>query len=72
MLIIINRIQLLYYSSFNSCDLLMAVEAYLFKFRAVLKLLRNFAEQLFKASVTSPSYWSSAVLFIALMCGRRP
>ena len=50
----------------------MAVEAYLFKFRAVLKLLRNFAEQLFKASVMSPSYWSSAVLFIALMCGRKP
>ena len=39
---------------------------------AVLKLLRNFAEQLFKASVTSPSYWSSAVLFIALMCGWIP
>ena len=39
---------------------------------AVLKLLRNFAEQLFKASVTSSSYWSSAVLFIALMCGKTP
>jgi len=39
---------------------------------AVLKLLRNFAEQLFKASVTISSYWSSAVLFIALMCGGRP
>lgn len=34
----------------------------------VLKLLRNFAEQLFKASVTISSYWSSAVLFITLMC----
>ena len=39
---------------------------------AVLKLLRNFAEQLFKASVTISSYWSSAVLFIALMCGWIP
>ena len=39
---------------------------------AVLKLLRNFAEQFFKASVTISSYWSSAVLFIALMCGRKP
>lgn len=36
----------------------------------VLKLLRNFAEQLFKASITISSYWSSAVLFIPLMCGR--
>ena len=35
---------------------------------AVLKLLRNFTEQLFKASVTISSYWSSAVLFITLMC----
>ena len=35
----------------------------------VLKLLRNFAEQLFKALVTISSYWSSAVLFIPLMCG---
>ena len=35
---------------------------------AVLKLLRNFAEQLFKASVTISSYWSSAVLFITLTC----
>ena len=39
---------------------------------AVLQLLRNFAEQFFKASVTISSYWSSAVLFIALMCGRKP
>ncbi len=39
---------------------------------AVLKLLRNFAVQLFKASVTISSYWSSAVLFIALMCGGLP
>ena len=39
---------------------------------AVLKLLRNFAEQLFKASVTISSYWSSAVLFITLMCGSLP
>ena len=39
---------------------------------AVSKLLRNFAEQLFKASVTISSYWSSAVLFIPLMCGRIP
>ena len=39
---------------------------------AVLKLLRNFAEQFFKASVTISSYWSSAVLFIALMCGEIP
>lgn len=38
----------------------------------VLKLLRNFAEQLFKASVTISSYWSGAVLSIALMCGRIP
>ena len=35
---------------------------------AVLKLLRNFAEQLFKASVTISSYWSSAILFITLTC----
>ena len=39
---------------------------------AVLKLLRNFAEQLFKASVTISSYWSSTVLFITLMCGGLP
>ena len=39
---------------------------------AVLKLLRNFAEQLFKASVTISSYWSSAVLFITLMSGGLP
>ena len=39
---------------------------------AVLKLLRNFAEQLFKASATISSYWSSAVLFIVLMCGEIP
>ena len=39
---------------------------------AVLKLLRNFTEQFFKASVTIPSYWSSTVLFIALMCGWIP
>ena len=39
---------------------------------AVLKLLRNFAEQFFKASVTISSYWSSSVLFIDLMCGRKP
>ena len=39
---------------------------------ADLKLLRSFAEQLFKASVTSSSYWSSAILFIALICGWIP
>ena len=39
---------------------------------AVLKLLRNFAEQLFKASVTISSYWSIAVFLIALMCGSVP
>ena len=39
---------------------------------AVLKLLRNFAEQLFKVSVTISSYWSNAVLFITLMCGGLP
>jgi len=36
---------------------------------ADLKLLRNFAVLLFKASVTIPSYRSSAVFCIALMCG---
>ena len=36
--------------------------------KAVLKLLRNFAELLFKASATISSYWSSADLFISLMC----
>ena len=35
---------------------------------AVIKLLRNLAEHFFNASVTTFSYWSSAVLFIALMC----
>lgn len=39
---------------------------------AVLKPLRNFGEQLFKASVTISSYWSSAVLFITLRCSDLP
>ena len=39
---------------------------------AVLKLLHNFTEQLFKASVTISSYWSRAFLFVALMCGGIP
>lgn len=36
---------------------------------AVLKLLRKFAEQFFKASITIPSYRSSAVFPISLVCG---
>ena len=39
---------------------------------AVLKLLRKFAEQFFKASITIPSYRSSAVFSISLMCGKIP
>ena len=39
---------------------------------AVLKLLRKFAEQFFKVSITIPSYRSSAVFSISLMCGRIP
>ena len=33
----------------------------------VIKFFRNFAEQIFNVSVTTFSYWSGAVLFIALM-----
>lgn len=39
---------------------------------ADLKLLRNFAEQPFKASITISSYRSSGVFCIALMCGEIP
>ena len=39
---------------------------------AVLKLLRNFAELFFKASITIPSYRSSAVFSISLRCDKTP
>ena len=39
---------------------------------AVLKLLRNFAEQLFKALITISSYWSSTVFLTTLICSGLP
>ncbi len=39
---------------------------------AVLKLLRNLAEQKLKVSITTSSYRSSGLFCIALMCGQIP
>ena len=42
------------------------------RMNAVLKLLCSFAEPYFNASATIPSYRSSAVFSITLMCGSEP